>query len=158
MVANAIADEKLVPSLLTVVGAKHYSLLRGLVSPMLPKDKTFDEIVEQHYDPAPIVIAERFHFYQRSQKPGESIAEYLAALCQLASQCKFGNFLSEALRDRLVCGLLSENIHKVLLTKADLTLDKALEIAQGMEAAALRPQGTASSHSSAHRWYRGQRL
>ena len=39
--ANAIEDSKVVPTLLTVVGAKPYSLLRGLVSPALPKDKTY---------------------------------------------------------------------------------------------------------------------
>ena len=81
--ANAIEDSKVVPMLLTVVGSKLYSLLRGLVSPALPKDKTYDELVDllkKHFDPEPIVIAECFHFYLRNQEPGESIADYLAAL------------------------------------------------------------------------------
>ena len=58
--ANNIEDDKLVPMLLTVVGSDHYSLLRGLVSPQLPKEKTFDELVsilKKHYDPEPIIIA-----------------------------------------------------------------------------------------------------
>ena len=47
--ANAI---KAAPTLLTVVGVNHFSLLHGMVSPELPKDKTFYEQVEiQHYDP-----------------------------------------------------------------------------------------------------------
>ena len=136
--ANAIEDSKVVPTLLTVVGSKPYSLLRGLVSPELPKDKTNDELVDllkKHFDQKPIVIAEHFHFYQRNQKSGESIAEYLAALRRLASRCKFGTFLTEALRNKLVCGMHSESIIKVLLTKANLTLDKAMEISQAMEAA-----------------------
>ena len=33
--ANVIEDDKLVPTLLTVVGSDHYSLLRGHVSPQL---------------------------------------------------------------------------------------------------------------------------
>ena len=37
--------------------------------------------------------------------------------------------------DRLVCGLRSENIPKCLLTETDLTLARAVELAQGMEAA-----------------------
>ena len=68
--ANAIEDDKLVPTLLTVVGSEHYSLLRGLISPQLPKDKTFEQLVailKKHYDPEPIIIAERFRFYQRNQ-------------------------------------------------------------------------------------------
>ena len=44
--ANTIADDKLVPTLLTVVGSTHYTLIRGLVSPELPKDKSFDELVD----------------------------------------------------------------------------------------------------------------
>ena len=149
--ANSIGEDKLVPTLLTVVGAKHYSLIRGLVSPRLPKDKTFAELVDllkQHYDPEPIVIAERYHFYQRSQKPGESIANYMASLRRLASRCQFQDFLSEALRDRLVCGLQSEMILKALLSKADLTLDKALEISQGMEAAAKKSKELHGNHRS----------
>ena len=137
--ANAIETEKVVPTLLTVIGSTHYTLLRGLVSPDLPKDKSYDDLVSlltKHYDPEPIVIAERFHFYRRDQKTSESIADYLATLRRLASRCKFGTFLTEALRDKLVCGMQSENIQKVLLTKASLTLDKAVDISQGMEAAA----------------------
>ena len=62
--ANSIEDDKVVATLLTVVGSKNYSLIRGLVlSPALPKDKMYAELVEllkRHYDPEPIVIAERF--------------------------------------------------------------------------------------------------
>ena len=100
-------------------------------------DKSFEDLSDlltKHYDPAPIVIAERFYFYRCNQKSGESIADYLACLQRKASRCKFGNFLSEALRDRLVCGMASENTQKVLLTKANLTLEQAVEISQGMEA------------------------
>lgn len=146
---NNIADNKKVATLLTVIGARHYSLIQGLVSPTKPKDKTLAElqvILQQHFDPEPIVIAQRFHFYQRSQKPGESLADYLAGLRQLASRCKFGTFLSEALRDRLVCGLQSEAIQKALLSKADLTLDTAVETAQGMEAAARKAKDIQGNH------------
>ena len=147
--ANSIEDDKLVPTLLIVVGSEYYSLLRGLVSPDLPKDKTFDDLVsilKKHYDPEPIVIAKHFHFYQRSQGASESISDYVANLRRLASCCKFGGFLIEALRDRLVCGMQSESTQKVLLTKENLTLDKALEISQGMEAATLKSKELKGSH------------
>ena len=95
-------------------------------------------ILKKHYDPEPIVITKRFRFFQRSQSHGESIGNYLANLRQLASCCKFGNFLHEALCDHLVRGMQSKHIQKVLLTKANLTLEQALEISQGMEAATLQ--------------------
>ena len=48
---------------LTVVGSKTYSLLRSLVAPSLPQEKTFaelSEVLKVHFEPKPLVIAERF--------------------------------------------------------------------------------------------------
>ena len=72
----------------------------------------------------------------RNQAPGEPVADYMAELRHLAMHCKFEAYLEEALRDRLVCGLRSEGVQKQLLTYTDLTLAKAVEVAQSMEAAA----------------------
>lgn len=63
------------------------------------------------------------------------IAEYVAALRKLSTFCKFGAFLDDALRDRLVCGIRHEATQKHLLSIKDLTFKVALEKAQGMEAA-----------------------
>ena len=81
------------------------------------------------------MIAQRFHFHKRDQATGESIADYDASLRKLASQCKFGDSLEEALRDRFVCGLRHEAIQRRLLSEADLSYAKAMEIASAMEAA-----------------------
>ena len=61
-----------------------------------------------------MVIAERFHFHHRNQHSGESIAEYVTELRKLALHCEFKDYLDQALRDRLVCGLLSESTQKKL--------------------------------------------
>ena len=90
---------------------------------------------ERHFEPKPIVIAERFYFHQRNQGLNESVAEYITELRKLALHCEFGEFLKDALRDQLVCGLRSDALQKQLLAQTNLTLDKALQIAQGMEAA-----------------------
>jgi len=82
-----------------------------------------------------LVIAERFHFHRRNQAPEESVNDYVAELRRLATNCAFGAYLEEALRDRLVCGLRNESVQKRLLAEADLTLARAVQIAQGMEAA-----------------------
>lgn len=154
---NGIAEDKRAPTLLLVLGLSHYSLIRGLVSPQKPENKTLDELstlLKKHFDPEPVVIAERFQYYQRTQGSGESVSEFLAGLRMLASRCKFGTFLSEALRDRLVCGLNSESIQKALLAKQDLTLDSALETALSMESAAKKAKemkDKASANSSVHK-------
>ena len=143
--ANKIEERRKVPVFLSVLGSKTYSVLRDLLAPAKPKDKEFSELVDilvRHFEPRPIVIAERFRFHKRDQKPGESITVFLSKLRRLAAFCSFGTFLEEALeeeealRDRLVCGVLNEAIQRKLLTEADLTLSKAFKIAQGIEAAA----------------------
>ena len=137
-VANGTAAETKVPVLLSSIGARTYGLLRSLVSPAAPREKTLKElevVLKNHYEPAPLIIAERFQFHRRNQAVGESIAEYVAELRRLSTHCKFNNYLEQALRDRLVCGLRNEGTRKRLLSEADITLAKALELAQGFEAA-----------------------
>ena len=89
----------------------------------------------KHFQPRKIVIAERFHFHRRNQAPEENVANFLAQLRKLAKYCEFGDHLNEALRDRFVCGLKSEVTQKRLLSETNLTLNRAVEIAQGIEAA-----------------------
>ena len=94
--ANSIPDEKKVSVLLTVVGPRIYGLLRSLVSPALPQDKTFAELLEtlqSHFSPKPIVIAERFRLYRRNQRGHKTVVEFAADLRQLAINCEFGGFL-----------------------------------------------------------------
>jgi len=106
-----------------------------LVSPAKLIDKSYEnltKVLKQHLVPKPIIIAERLNFHRRTQKPGENIATYLASLKQLAKTCDYKEFLNEALRDQLVCGLRSKVMQKCLLTETELDLRKALEISQAM--------------------------
>ena len=68
--------------------------------------------LKSHFEPKLLIIAERFKFHQRGQAPGETVAEYVAELCRLATHCEFGSYLDEALRDRFVCGLKGEECKK----------------------------------------------
>ena len=74
--------------LLSVIGVKTYSLLRSLVTPAAPREKSLKDIKEAlmaHFEPKPVRAAERYHFRRRVQAPGESIAEYVAKLCKLST-------------------------------------------------------------------------
>ena len=105
--SNDVAAEKKVPIFLNCIGSTTYSLLRGLVAPEKPADLSLADLTAKrkaHFEPKHIVSAERFQFHKRGQNHGESVAEYLAELRRLAARCAFGNYLEEALRDRLVCG------------------------------------------------------
>ena len=99
------------------------------MAPEQPKEKSYNDLVavlKKHFEPKPIVIAERFHFHRRAQAVGESISEYMAELRKLTIHCHFVEYLDETLRDCLVCGLRNEAIQRKLLTEADLTVARAL--------------------------------
>ena len=85
--------------------------------------------LKKHFEPKKVVIAKRFNFHRRNQAPDESIAEYVAELRKLTTNCDFGDYLEEALRDRFICRLRSETTQKQLLTEAELTFQRAVEIA-----------------------------
>jgi len=149
--ANGIPAEKKVAVFLSAIGSKTYSLLRNLLAPTPPKDKDFDELVSTlkgHFEPKPLIIAERFNFHRRQQAKGESVAEYISELRKLTLHCEFGSYLNEALRDRFVCGLRSEATQKKLLAEAELTLQKAVKIAQSMEMAAAKARQLQSPNSA----------
>jgi len=93
--ANGIAAEKQVPVFVSVIGSKTYTILRSLVAPPKPTKKDFAALsaeLKKHFEPSKIVITKRFHFHRRSQRPEETISEFLAELQRLATHCSFGNF------------------------------------------------------------------
>ena len=110
--ANDIVDPgKKRSILLTVCGASTYQLLKSLVQPRTPMEKTYDEIVETlktHFYPKPII--QRFKFNTRDRHAGESLANYVAELRALREYCNFGTTIEDMIRDRLVCGINDHGI------------------------------------------------
>ncbi|UYV63245.1 hypothetical protein LAZ67_2003535 [Cordylochernes scorpioides] len=99
-----IRDEKKKAYLLTLMGSKTYGVLKNLCSPILPKDKTFDnliDILKRHFSPKRSIVVERFIFFKRMQLKEESISDYLVEIKRLASSCNFGNFLEDSLRHKM---------------------------------------------------------
>ena len=136
--ANDVPNAKKAAVFLSAIGARAYELLRNLLTPDPPKNKKFAELVATlrlHLKPKPLVIAERYKFYKRTQKDNESVAEYIVTLKQFSKHCDFGEFLNDALRDQFVCGLRQQSAQKKLLTEENLTFKRACEIAQAMELA-----------------------
>ena len=124
--ANDVTDAaKKRAILLSVVGDKTYKLIRDLVAPKKPTEKSYKELVElltTHLEPKPSVIIERFKFNSRFRHEGETAAQYLAELWNLARYCEYGQNLDEMLRDRLVCGIKDGKIQRRLLSEKELTL------------------------------------
>ncbi len=137
-IANDIPAVKKSAVLLSVVGPTVYKTVKSLSEPSPVSEQSYKELCDMlisHYGPKRLVIAERFRFYKRNQKDGETVAQYAVELQTLAGLCKFGAFLDDALRDRLVCGISSQYIQKHLLTKDGLTFQKVVEVAKTLETA-----------------------
>ena len=137
--SNEIADPKKHAILLTVIGPQTFQLLRNLVQPKKLEDFSYDQLIEiltKHYDPAPSQIMQRYKFHTRERGPSESIANYVAELKSIGGLCGFQDTLPDMLRDRLVCGVNDGRIQRALLQEHNLTFERALEIAQSIEAAA----------------------
>ena len=119
------------------MGSETYLLLKSLLSPKLPSAFTFAEIaakLKDHLKPRRLTVAERYKFHQRNQKEGEDVTTFEAELRRLASTCNFGDFLDEALRDQLVCGIKNCNTQRKLLSE-ERSFVQAMHIALADEAA-----------------------
>ncbi|XP_075534895.1 uncharacterized protein LOC142586139 [Dermacentor variabilis] len=139
LIVNKVPDSDKVHAFLSIIGPRTYGLLKSLTAPDLPSAKSFEQlksILDAHLAPVPSVIGERAKFYRRAQHEGEPLPEYVAELRKLSQTCQFGASLDEALRDRFVCGLLREDVQRVLFTEGDtLTFSRAVDRALAMEAA-----------------------
>ncbi|KRZ54889.1 hypothetical protein T02_113 [Trichinella nativa] len=123
---------------MSVCGPSAYVIIRSLLTPRSLNEVTFEEIVskvKEHFNPAPSEIVFRLRFHTRSQRPNESITEYVAALRNLSENCNFGNTLNDMLRDRLVGGIRDEVIQRGLLAEPNLTFDLAQKMAIAAETA-----------------------
>lgn len=123
--------------LLSQIGAAAYELLRSLVSPLTPRDLTYNEIIErlnEHFNPVPNEIVERFNFNRRVQKFNEPIADFVADLRKLSAHCNFAE-LDNMLRDRMVCGVNDETLQIRLFSETNLSFQRAYELALSAEMA-----------------------
>ena len=88
---------------LSVCGQRTYKLIRDLVAPGKPGDKTFTaltKLVKDHKQPEPSEIIQRFKFNSRIRHSDESVRAYVAALRSLTEHCNYGETLNAMLQDR----------------------------------------------------------
>ena len=121
--------------LISVISGKAYDILCGPVFTGISLcTKTYAElttILKKQFALKKLVISERYRIHTSVQAENLNVSKFAAQLQRLPTTCNFGTHLMEALWDRLVCGL---RIHKRLLTE-DVNFEKAVQIAQGLEAA-----------------------
>lgn len=129
--------------LLSNLAESSYKLVRDLALPRQVTSLSYKEVVELfdgHFKAKKCTFAERSKFYNCAQYTGESLAEWAARVRGLATHCGFvAAHLDEQLRDRFVIGMNPGPERDTLFTKelSELTLNIALELAEGVQSARL---------------------
>ena len=96
----------------------------------------YDVVVEkfnEHFVPKRNVIHDRACFHKRIQRAGETVEAFVRSLYELAHHCEFGNSKDEQIRDRIVIGILDNEVSQRLQLEADLTLERAIQLARQSE-------------------------
>ncbi len=75
---------------------------------------------------------ERHLFHTRKQGRSESINSFVTDLKNIARKCEFGDLGRDLIKDRIVCGIQSDAVRKIL-RETGLTLEKALSICNSSE-------------------------
>lgn len=137
---NDVAEDKKRAILITSISDDVYKLLRDVCHPVLPKNKTFDELCEllnKQFVVKTSVFRERVTFYSAKQMKTETISSWFARIKKLSVDCKFGDRFDDILLDRFISGLRSSPILDRLCEEDEdkLTLQNAVEIAITKESA-----------------------
>lgn len=81
-------------------------------------EKKLEKVMEQfetYCQPRKNITRERHIFNTRNQRPGESVDEYVTDLRGKAKSCEFKELTESLIRDRLVCGIISDKTRSRLL-------------------------------------------
>ena len=78
---------------------------------------------------------ERYKYNCRNQTPGESVDSFVTALRNLAKNCNFCECMRDSLlRDRVIMGILDNDLRKRLLQMPDLTINLCIDMCRAYEA------------------------
>ncbi|UYV83347.1 K02A2.6-like [Cordylochernes scorpioides] len=99
--------------------------------------KNLDKVIEafdNHFIGKRNVVYERALFGLRSQRPEETIEEFVTVLHRISEHCEYANLREELIRDRIVLGVKDRKLSEKLMLNENLTLAKAVDIARQWEA------------------------
>lgn len=134
-----VPEDKRGLALISNLSPKHYNLLKNLLAPDNPSDKSYDDLkkaLKSHISPKPLIIPSRHVFLNRKQREGETISDYMAVLRSLSVPCAYSaDMLNTMLRDVFVSGLRDKAILNRVFEEDDIKLEDTLKIALAMEKA-----------------------
>lgn len=135
---NSVAEADQMSFCIGFCGADLYKIIKACVAPTKIVDIKYSEMkikLKEYFEPKLNKTAERFKFYTRQQKEDESVSDYIVEIKALSRTCEFGDYLAEALCDKIVFGVKDSKIQSALLREKDLVFDKACQVAKSVEMA-----------------------
>lgn len=133
---NKVDEENYVSYLIGLGGADLYGIIKSVIAPKETSEVSYENLkttLKGYFDPKRNTIGERYIFHRRQQKADENVGDYIVEIKSLSQTCEFGQFLDEALRDKLIFGVQSTKIQRRLINEKELKFDKACELAKMME-------------------------
>src|SRR5215469_11264668 len=136
--ANNVSEAVKGKQFVSIMGANLFKKLKNIAFPTKIQDLGFKEMIEfleTHFKKPTNTVYARYRFNTICRQSNEEISCFVIRLKQAATECEFGNFLDEALRDRFVAGINDETVLKRLLSESKLEFKKATELAETMTGA-----------------------
>lgn len=149
IILNDIKEEKKVPLLITKLSTSVFDNLMNVCQPISPLKKTYAELCQllrQNYTQTQSTTINRWEFRRRNQIQGETIEDYVKELRKLARVCKFTD-TEDQVKKKFIEGVASNLIKFELIKNSELTLDKVIILAKGVEAAIKTSNTTDSSQN-----------
>ncbi|XP_058464726.1 uncharacterized protein LOC131438615 [Malaya genurostris] len=138
-IANKIENGKdKIAYLITIGGSVIFSQLKLMYSVEYFDNVPYDELISNlitSFDKCELDMIQRLRFNTRNQQPNESYEDYLLSLRYQAELCGFGVRKDQAILDRIVAGVLDDDLRSSLLNEYKLTLVLAEKILETWEMA-----------------------
>ena len=132
--------------LLSKIGPEAFKVVVDYFCPDPVGTKSYQQLketLEKHYLKGVCFFAERVKFASRVRGNDEKIAQFLNSLKAIAGHCRFGDSLSERLRDQLIIGINNDAWQQELFrrhTTNEATLQQVEETALVLEQASIQQQ------------------
>ncbi|CAA9998761.1 unnamed protein product, partial [Nesidiocoris tenuis] len=135
---------------MTVIGQEAIAIYDSFK--LTESEKTDLKVIKQRFNnyftPKINKTYERLVFNRMMQKPHQSFDEFLTEAINQANRCAFGALRDEFICDKIVIGILDDDVRKSLLSEDDLLYDKAVSLCKAAELArkhlmGMKPNDTA---------------
>lgn len=140
---NEAQDSVKLSILRNIIGIDSARIMATFEVPEHERDKYkfVIELIEKYVNPRVNECFERYTFFKRIQKEGESFEHFLTDCKHLVKSCNFNSIdpsqtvEEKALRDKIVIGISDHTTREALLRIDQLTLDKAINFCRTSEQA-----------------------